>query len=69
MGRDHSIIGWSPIPELIRMRRPSKSEPGSVGRCISVTPWGNGRIRWVRLRFADGTEKSYAPTHVQALPR
>lgn len=39
-------------------------EDSPVGVCISVTPWGNDRIRWVRLRFEDGTERSYAPSHL-----
>jgi hypothetical protein len=38
-----------------------------VGGCISVTPWGNDQIRWVRLRFADGRERSFAPSHLQLL--
>jgi hypothetical protein len=42
---------------------------GPTGLCVSVTPWGNDQVRWVRLRFADGTEKSYAPSHLTVLPR
>lgn len=34
------------------------------GRCVSVTRWGNNRVRWVRLRLADGTESSFAPSHL-----
>lgn len=36
-----------------------------VGQCVSVTPWGNGRIRWVRLMLPSGDEKSYAPSHLR----
>lgn len=43
------------------LRAPTDVDPHLVGQCVSVTPWGGGRIRWVRLRFADGTEKSYSP--------
>ena len=39
--------------------------PDRVGRCVSVTPWGNDRIRWLRLRFHDGTQKSFAPSHLR----
>lgn len=38
-----------------------------VGECVSVTPWGNDQVRWVRLRLADGSEKSFAPSHLHLL--
>lgn len=38
-----------------------------AGVCISVTPWGNDQIRWVRLLFADGRERSFAPSHLRLL--
>ncbi len=38
------------------------------GTCVSVTPWGNDRIRWVRLRHDDGTEKSYGPSYLVSPP-
>lgn len=38
---------------------------GLHGVCISVTPWGNDQVRWVRLRHPDGTETSYAPSHLR----
>lgn len=52
VGRQHMVMG----AERRRKRRVI-----GLGRCVSVTPWGAGRIRWVRLRFPDGTEKSFAP--------
>lgn len=39
-------------------------KPRLVGECVSVTPWGNDQLRWIRLRFDDGTEKSFAPSHL-----
>lgn len=36
-----------------------------VGEAVSVTPWGGSRVRWIRLRFGDGSEKSYAPSHLR----
>lgn len=53
VGRDHQVFGGG---------------ERSVGMCVSVTYWGSGRIRWVRLRHHDGTEKSYAPSQVHVLP-
>lgn len=38
-----------------------------TGVCVSVTPWGSNRIRWVRLRFSSGAEKSYAPSHLRLI--
>ena len=40
---------------------------GREGVCVSVTPWGNNQVRWVRLRLEDGSEKSYAPSHLTTL--
>ena len=37
------------------------------GQCISVTPWGNNRIRWVRLVLPPGIERSYAPSHLREI--
>jgi hypothetical protein len=39
-------------------------KPDLLGVCVSVTPWGNDQVRWIRLRFEDGTEKSFAPSHL-----
>lgn len=38
------------------------------GVCVSVTPWGRDKIRWVRLRLEDGTEKSFPPSGLQHDP-
>ena len=40
------------------------SDPVLEGECVSVTYWGRGKVRWIRLRLEDGSEKSYAPSHV-----
>lgn len=48
VGREHVVIGAG----------------GKRGVCVSVTPWGSNQVRWVRLWFGDGTEKSYAPSHL-----
>jgi hypothetical protein len=40
------------------------SDPALEGECVSVTHWGKGKVRWVRLRLEDGSEKSYAPSHL-----
>ncbi len=68
VGRDHQVLNWTPFPPMVRMGHGNVNRrPHSVGRCISVTPWGSNRIRWVRLRHMDGSEKSYAPSELQVL--
>lgn len=42
---------------------------GAGGMCVSVTLWGRGRVRWVRLALDDGTEKSYAPSALRVVSR
>jgi hypothetical protein len=37
-----------------------------VGVCFKETLWGSNKVRWVWLRFADGTEKAFAPSHLRA---
>jgi hypothetical protein len=39
-------------------------DPAREGLCVSVTYWGNARVRWVRLLLDDGSEKSFAPSHI-----
>lgn len=56
VGSRHYVFGTQP-----------GADPHSVGVCVSVTPWGKDKIRWVRLRFEDGTERSYAPSHLQVV--
>lgn len=41
---------------------------GLSGVCVSVTPWGNDRVRWVRLRLPDNTERSYSPAQLAVAP-
>ena len=57
VGRRFAVSGYTALP-------PSLAPLPPIGECVSVTPWGNDRIRWIRLRFEDGTQKSYAPTHL-----
>ena len=37
-----------------------------TGVCFKETLWGRGNVRWVWLRFPDGSEKAFAPSHLRA---
>ena len=37
-----------------------------IGCCFKETCWGNSMVRWVWLRFSDGTEKAFAPSHLRS---
>ena len=74
-----TLVPGVPTTEHWRVGRPHRvKHTGEVGECVSVTPWGGHRLRWVRLRFEPGlplagashvaeSEKSYAPSEVEAL--
>lgn len=38
-----------------------------IGICFKETLWGNNQVRWVWLRFDDGSEKAYAPSHLRSV--
>lgn len=62
---DHWRVG---LRHRVMDARAVRDPQGALeGVCQAVTYWGNGRVRWVRLAFTDGTVRSYSPTHVRAL--
>jgi hypothetical protein len=54
VGKQHRVL-WNPDDQR-------------MGVCVSVTYWGSKQVRWVRLLFEDGTEKSYSPRELR-VPR
>jgi hypothetical protein len=47
-----------------KVRSANPEEHEKVGQCFKETMWGRGNVRWVWLRFEDGSEKAFAPSHL-----